>query len=226
MVAVASGAVIQQVGYGPVPEDIGETRVIAEGFQVGINSVRAVGLLGKQGTEVCAPPVLAGHVVHEEIGRAIVLRSAHVSGRPHGERCWPGSSKSKPACFRVSRHVYCQLRQTLINPRRFRGIGIPVDRVLQFVGQYQVVDLRTGTEGLDVDVDGFYLVAHRTDFLWVFVGGTVIAADTFQGCVQDVEVGIAIYARLPFGSENLGNRRVYRILELCRGLLDSLHVYL
>ena len=60
------------------------------------------------------------------------------------------------------------------------GVGVPVNRMLEFVSEDLVVNLGSGTDVTYVNVDGFNLVADGPNFPGIFVGGTVVTPNQCQ----------------------------------------------
>ena len=120
----------------------------------------------------------------------------------------------------ITGHGDCQLGQPLANPTVIRAIVIPVDGVLQLVGQHLQIETGADLQVAAVNVNHLSLVAARADADRVLVGGAEITGGAPNGAVDYGQVGIIVHARLPFLPEVAGDPRVNYILKLGGGLFQ------
>ena len=117
-----------------------------------------------------------------------------------------------------------QLGQSLVDPRVLRRVGVPVDGVLELMGQNVEIRLAVHGNSIDVDVDRFVLVAPRSYGTRVLVAGAEITSNARQPGVHDEQVRVVVYARSPFRSEGPGDIGVNVVFEYGRRLFQRLVV--
>ena len=200
--AVVDGGVVQQVGYDPVGEDV---------------------LGGYPGPELCQDRVHGGEAVlrvgHQGLGgfgaeSIQEVGGEHVPGTVAGEDVIgvivdvgelgvraAGEAEFEPPGVEAG-EVGGEHREALVEPGVLVPVGVPVDHVLELVGQRAVVAVAVDHLVLEADVEHLHLVGvlpHGGDEL---VGAGVVPTDAAQAAgVEDVDVRVTIHARRPLGAE-------------------------
>ena len=135
---------VQQVRRHPVGKDAVEIGrfpgVVAGVLQKSVNGGDTVGLAGKQSGQPVRRGVVFPQIMGEKRRRAVVAPDAVAQlVRPVHQGNIGAAQVGKHTVRRITRPRYRQLRQALVQPCSFRRIGVPMDGVLQFVGQHPQV---------------------------------------------------------------------------------------
>ena len=98
------------------------------------------------------------------------------------------------------RHLLGIFAQTLVDPQVLATIMIPVNHVLQFMGEHSLVVLAAAVlEGIQVDVEHLFLIGERVRCVGILVCTVEIARHTPAQCrrVQNVQARVAVHAGPP-----------------------------
>ena len=114
-----------------------------------------------------------------------------------------------------------QLRQSLVHPGFLGLVGVPVDGVLEFVGEDIQVALAGDRDRLDIDVDGLTLVAAGGNLDGILVEGAIVSGCSSDIAVDYSQAGVSIHAGNPFLAKGCGDGWVDVFLEPASGFGES-----
>ena len=185
--------VVEQVGDHPV----GEHGVEVCGFagyglglpvrQKSVDGGDAVVWPGQEIVQAALGDVLLPQVVSEQGRRSIVQADVTVQVLgPIDQRCVGPSQVVPRAARRVPRLGDGQLGQALVEPRGLCRVRVPVDGMLQLVGQNGEIFRAAQGDFPRVDVDGGHAVAERLHRCRVRVRSRHVPADPRYPAVDDV----------------------------------------
>ena len=207
---------VQQVRRHPVGKnsvEIGRFPGVAGVLQKSVNGRDAVGLAGKQSGQPVRCGVVFPQIMGEKRRRAVVAPDAVAQlVRPVHQRNIGAAQVGKHTVRRITRPRYRQLRQALVQPGSFRRIGVPMDGVLQFVGQHPQVAFAGKGYGVGVNVDGRNFVAIRTHRGGIQVRAGNIAANAGNPSVDDMTPPAA--AQFRYHPESRADPGVHPFLRL------------
>ena len=178
---VLNTGVIQQVGDHPLGEQVFEAHIQSHIVQDDIHGIKAViwmphqslgGLRSKAIQEVGCIQVtspIAGKAVGSVVIDVIQLdiRSSGKGGRGI-------------AAGVIAVEIGRQLGKALVEPRGFVPVPVPVDHVLEFVGQSAVIVLAVNVQVVHADVEHLHLVRVLPHCCDELIGAGVVTTDASQ----------------------------------------------
>ena len=101
-----------------------------------------------------------------------------------------------------------KFRQPFVDPCRLVAVVIPVNHVLELMGQNSVIVILTWRCIIQVDVEHLLLVAIRIDQGRKLVGAGIVPPHAGHMAIENTDVEIAIHAGRPLTAEELACQRI------------------
>ncbi len=101
-----------------------------------------------------------------------------------------------------------QLRGALVEPRVLVAVQVPVDHVLELVGEHGVVGSCARRQGVDVHEHHLRLITVGVGEARVLVSAEKVADGPSEARVEDHDAGVAVDAGVPLGAKGLAQRGI------------------
>ena len=212
-VAPQGKCVTHIVRHHPVGKEIIKGERVVRPGQDSIKAARAIGRVRHQGARQFRAEAL-GKIGREEICAAIMRAVARGACPPGGElRIRRGGKVARGAGVgRKARDLLGKFAQALVDPCLLVAVAIPVDHVLELVGQHRliIVVIARAVEPPQIDVEHLFFVGARPRQTAVLIRAGVIARNAAADArgMEDVQPRVVVHAGVPLAAEEGGDGRV------------------